>query len=275
MMAGALHPNCGHVGRIAGGAPLYVAWREDCMDEPERDGTDDGDAFGERDDLDSLDELGDAREGGDTVEAGEPTRAPASARTRAEPEAAALAALLGRVGGGDEDAFAELYDATVGHVHGMALRILRETRSAEEVTEDAFFQVWREARRFDPARGRPLAWILTIARSRALDHLRRRDPAQSHPDPDSLLDAEPAAAGGPQDLLAASRDSGHVHQALAALDPVPRQMIALAFFRGYTHEEIAVHADLPIGTVKSHIRRALAALRGMLAAGTERSSIAS
>jgi len=194
---------------------------------------------------------------------------------RSEPDASALAVLLRRVCAEDEDAFAELYDATVGRVYGLALRILREPQSAEEVTEDVFFQVWREARRYDPARGRPLAWILTIARSRALDHLRRRDPAQSHPEPDTLLEAEPAAAGGPQDLLAASRDSARLHAALAALDPVPRQMIALAFFRGYTHEEIALHVDLPVGTVKSHIRRALAGLRTSLGPGTERSSAAS
>ena len=192
-----------------------------------------------------------------------------------EPDAGALADLLRRICAEDEEAFAELYDATLGRVYGLALRILRDPQSAEEVTEDVFFQVWRQARRYDPARGRPLAWILTIARSRALDHLRRRDPAQPHPEPDTLLAAEAAAPGGPQDLLAASRDGERLHAALAGLDPLPRQMIALAFFRGCTHEEIALQADLPLGTVKSHIRRALAVLRAALAPGVERSSAAS
>jgi RNA polymerase sigma-70 factor (ECF subfamily) len=269
MTGGAVHLNG------MNGAPLpVVPWsgavREGWIVEPERDAPTDGCA----DDSDGAE----ATDDHDVADSPEIADAAAPARggpTRGEPDAGALAVLLRRVCAEDEDAFAELYDATVARVHGLALRILREPRAAEEVTEDVFFQVWRQARRYDPARGRPLAWMLTIARSRALDHLRRRDPAQSHAEPDTLLEAEPAAAGGPQDLLVASRDNARVHAALASLDPVPRQLIALAFFRGYTHEEIALHEDLPVGTVKSHIRRALAALRTILAPGTERSSAAS
>lgn len=199
----------------------------------------------------------------------------------AEPDAEALAALLGRIARQEEAALEALYEATVGRVHGLALRILRDPQAAEEVTEDVFFQVWRQAGRYDPARGRPLGWLLTLARSRALDQARRRDEAVCHPDPETLHGEE--AGGGfdscgahdardPQDLLAATEAHRSLHRALAALEPVPRQMVALAFFRGLTHEEIAAQADLPLGTVKSHIRRALAALRGALAAGFEPSA---
>lgn len=186
-----------------------------------------------------------------------------------------LRTLLARIATEDEDALAELYDATGSRVYGLVLRILRDPGAAEEVTEDAFFQVWRQARRYDPARGRPLAWLLTIARSRALDHLRRDDPALPHPEPVSLLDAEPEHTDNPQNLLEACRDHDRLHAALAGLDPVPRQLIALVFFRGLTHEEAAHHARLPLGTVKSHVRRALLALRAVLAADLDRSYLGS
>jgi RNA polymerase sigma-70 factor, ECF subfamily len=204
----------------------------------------------------------------------EDVEAPAPEPRLPEPDAGALAALIARIARQDEHALAELYDATVSRVYGMALRILRDEQGAEEVAEDVFFQVWRQAGRYDPARGRPLGWLLNLARSRALDQLRRRDEALSHPDPTSLHGEE---AGGdldifdgretrdPQDLLAATEAHRSLHLALAALEPLPRQMIALAFFRGLTHEEIAGHTALPLGTVKSHIRRALAVLRAALA----------
>jgi RNA polymerase sigma factor (sigma-70 family) len=191
----------------------------------------------------------------------------------AEPDAEALAALITRIARQDEGALGELYDATVGRVYGLALRILRDEQGAEEVAEEVFFQVWRQAGRYDAARGRPLGWLLNLARSRALDQLRRRDEALSHPDP-TTLHAEEAGAElelfdgresrDPQDLLAATEARRGLHRALAALEPVPRQMVALAFFRGLTHEEIAACTELPLGTVKSHIRRALTALRAAL-----------
>jgi RNA polymerase sigma-70 factor (ECF subfamily) len=202
----------------------------------------------------------------------------------AEPDANTLAALIGRIAGQDEAALGELYDATAGRVYGLALRVLRDEQGAEEVAEEVFFQVWRQAGRYDPARGRPLGWLLNLARSRALDQLRRRDAALSHPDPTTLHFDE--AGGGlelfdgreardPQDLLAATEAHRGLHRALAALEPVPRQMVALAFFRGLTHEEIAACTELPLGTVKSHIRRALAALRAALGPAYQPSASAS
>lgn len=182
---------------------------------------------------------------------------------------------IAAVGRGDEQALGNLYDATLGRVYGLALRVTRNTQAAEEVAEDVYWQVWRQALRFDPARGNAMTWLLTIARSRALDSLRRADEADAHPEPETLVAPEAAHEGDPQDLLEATQRSRALHAALQTLDALPRQLLALAFFRGLTHEEIAAQTALPLGTVKSHIRRALTALRGVLApefAATEMTS---
>lgn len=172
--------------------------------------------------------------------------------------------LIGRIAQGDELALGALYDHTLGRVYGLALRITRNRQTAEEVAEDVFFQVWRQALRFDAERGNAMAWILTIARSRALDSLRRADQAEPHAEPEILLADDQSIDGDPQDLLAATQRNDRLHAALAALDVVPRQLIALAFFRGLTHEEIAAEAAMPLGTVKSLIRRSLATLKSVL-----------
>ncbi|HEV8692462.1 MAG TPA: sigma-70 family RNA polymerase sigma factor, partial [Ideonella sp.] len=179
---------------------------------------------------------------------------------------AALCALIGRIGGHDDKALAALYDATSPRVFGLVGRIVSDAALAEEVVEDTYWQVWRQAPRFDAARGRPLTWLLAMARSRAIDALRRRE-RKAHV---TLEDEEQAAlcdeqSAGPPDLLAATRGEHLLHQALAALDAQPRQLIALAFFRGLTHEEIASCTGLPLGTVKSQIRRSLQTLKQRLA----------
>jgi RNA polymerase sigma-70 factor (ECF subfamily) len=172
-----------------------------------------------------------------------------------------LLAAMARVVRQDEQALAELYDALAGRVHGLALRIVRQVQAAEEVTEDTFWQIWRQAPRFDPLRGSVVAWVLTIARSRALDAVRRLEPTEP-------LDEERLAAvageSDPQDLLVAVQQQHRLHAALGTLDAVPRQLLALAFFRGLSHEEIASQMSMPLGTVKSHIRRALLRLRDVL-----------
>lgn len=174
--------------------------------------------------------------------------------------------LVMRIAERDEAALGELYDATHGAVHGIALRITRDAALTQEVTEDVYWQVWRQALRYDDRRGSPLAWLLTMARSRALDALRREDPAEAHPEPEVLLDDAPSPDSDPQDLLIATERDRAVHAALATLDALPRQLLALAFFRGLTHEEIATATQLPLGTVKSHIKRSLALLKSLLLA---------
>ncbi len=176
-----------------------------------------------------------------------------------------LARWIERVAKRDEAALGLLYDAVLGRVHGLVRRIVRRPEVAEEVTEDVFFQVWRQADRFDTRRGRPLGWILTIARSRALDRLRSSDADMPFVAAQIEGSDELHTEATPCDLLEACEASGQVHAALATLDPLPRQILALAFFRGLTHEEIAAHLAMPLGTVKSHVRRALASLQRKLA----------
>ena len=161
----------------------------------------------------------------------------------------------------DERALSALYDATLSRVYGFIARVVRRPELAEEVVEDTYFQVWRQAARFDPARGRAFTWLLGMARSRAIDALRREakfrhDDLESEQTPD-LHDTGPA----PDDLLAAARGHADLHRALMLLDAHPRQLVAMAFLKGLSHDEIASRTSLPLGTVKSQIRRALQTLR--------------
>ncbi len=194
--------------------------------------------------------------------------ASAAGRRRASKAAATEACLrdwIARVVRQDQQALAELYETMAGRVYGLALRITRQVQTAEEVTEDCFWQVWRQAPRFDPARGAAIAWIMTIARSRALDALRRADTAEPLGE-DRLATIEAEDGSDPHDLLDAVEKQHRLHAALRDLEPLPRQLVALAFFRGLSHEEIAGQMGLPLGTVKSHIRRALLRLRELLGA---------
>jgi RNA polymerase sigma factor (sigma-70 family) len=176
-----------------------------------------------------------------------------------------LHALLARIVRGEEAALRELYEISIGRVYGLALRITGRADAAEEVAADVFVQVWRDATRYEPQRARVLTWMLTICRSRAIDYLRRRDPAEPLPEADELTVAQSTPGDDPQDLLSATQSNGALHAALGTLAPRQRQLLALAFFRGLTHEEIAQHSGMPLGSVKTHIRKALGVLRGRLA----------
>jgi len=164
----------------------------------------------------------------------------------------------------DQRALCALYDATLSRVYGLVLRIVRSASLAEEVVEDTYFQVWRQAARFDPLRGRGTTWLLGMAHSRAIDAVRRERRFQHQSldtdAADTVLDDAPVG----DDLLDAARHHEDLHRALLLLNAQPRQLVALAFFKGLSHEEIAAHTALPLGTVKSQIRRALITLRQVL-----------
>lgn len=183
---------------------------------------------------------------------------PASLESDSLPD---LAAVMAGVAAGEQRALERFYRLTIGKVFGLALRIVRNRASAEEVAEDVYVQVWHSAATYDAKRGSPLGWALTICRSRAIDSLRRADKAILDPDPTERLDAVAQLVPGLQDLLQASQENATLHAALNRLQPVQRQLLGLAFFRGLTHPEIAASIHLPLGTIKSHIRRALATLR--------------
>lgn len=164
----------------------------------------------------------------------------------------------------DERALLALYEATLSRVYGLVLRLVRRSQLAEEVAEDVYFQVWRQAPRFDPARGRPLTWLLGMARSRAIDAIRREARFQHEELDDDVAPVSAPAAESGDELLAVAQGHAELHRALLLLKPQPRQLVALAFFNGLSHEEIASQTHLPLGTVKSQIRRALITLRESL-----------
>lgn len=183
----------------------------------------------------------------------------------AAPDEARLAAWIDAIVDHDERALAALYDATLARVYGLVLRVVRRPALAEEVVEDTYFQVWRQAARFDPARGRALTWLLGMARSRAIDALRREARFEHDGLDDDAANERPSDDAGSDELLAATRQHAELHQALLQLQAQPRQLVAMAFLRGLSHEEIASQTLLPLGTVKSQIRRALILLREVLA----------
>lgn len=181
-----------------------------------------------------------------------------------EAREASLRTLIERLARREEAALAEFYDATAARVYALARRITRETATAEEVVSDVYLQTWQQAGRYDPARGSVIAWILMMCRTRALDHLRRREPAQAHAAPDSLRPDLYRDDNDPLGLLAAVERHARVHAALATLDDNTRRLLALAFFEGLSHREIADRTDLPLGTVKTILRRAMQELKPLL-----------
>jgi RNA polymerase sigma-70 factor (ECF subfamily) len=171
--------------------------------------------------------------------------------------------LIRGVAEGDEQALASLYDSTSRTVYGLLLRILADPASAEEVLLDVYAQVWRQAASYCPERGKPLAWLTTIARSRAIDRLRRTRQEQQRVAP---LDEALRAAGGEsvEEGVRAGEVRAVLRAALDALVPEQREVIELAYYGGLSHSEIAAARGLPLGTVKTRTRLGLMRLREML-----------
>jgi RNA polymerase sigma factor (sigma-70 family) len=174
-----------------------------------------------------------------------------------------VTALMKRLSGGDVEALGHLYDATVGRVYSRALRITGNQADAEEVTCDVYHQVWQNADKFDPQRGIPIQWLMVIARSRALDCSRRsRAQRESLHVAASLWESESYPSA--DDVLHRSEIAPLLKATLLQLSPVQARVIGLAFFDGLSHREIARLTQMPIGTVKSHLCRALLVLRKIL-----------
>ena len=178
-----------------------------------------------------------------------------------------LSALLARVALKDQTAFAALYEQTSPHLFGVAVRIVREAPTAEELLQEAFVSIWHHAASFDASRSQPFTWLNTIVRNRCLDWLRRRElstvPLAN--DDDEGGGFEPAAGDPtPEDMLLSGADAHAVRECVETLDAGPRQAIALAFYQGMSHAELAAHLAQPLGTVKSWIRRGLEKLKRCL-----------
>ncbi len=177
-----------------------------------------------------------------------------------------LAELLKLSGRGDEAAFAQLYDATSARAFGLAVRVVRDRSQAEEVAQEAFLEIWRTASRFDPAKGSAVSWILTLVHRKAVDRVRsaesstRRDTAYHQGN--QVVDHDSTA-----EAAQASMEARRVRQAMDSLTQVQRQALELAYFKGYTHTEVASMLDLPVGTAKTRIRDGLIRLRDTMGVG--------
>jgi RNA polymerase sigma factor (sigma-70 family) len=188
---------------------------------------------------------------------GGPERDPA----RGEEIPGDLLHLVEKMQQGDEQSLKQLYEATVGKVHALSRAILRNPQDAEENTCETFATAWTGASRFDATRGTVMTWLLVLCRSRAIDKLRRRRQQAATIDRERLESLEPTEQAGPEDWLELLQQGTRAHQALSRLSLERRQLVGLAFLQGLTHSEIAQHCGLPLGTVKSHLRRALSELR--------------
>ncbi len=185
-----------------------------------------------------------------------PTRPPTDADSR-------QAEMIREIAGGDGQALASLYDATSRTIYGLLLRILSDPSAAEEVLLDVYSQVWRQAGSYSPERGKPLAWLTTIARSRAIDRVRRGRQEQQLTAP---LDEAFRAAGGEsvEEGVRAGEVRAVIRAALERLAPEQREVIELAYYGGMSHSEIAAARGLPLGTVKTRTRLGMMRLREML-----------
>lgn len=175
-----------------------------------------------------------------------------------------LVALLKAVQVKDRNAFEVLYDATVHRIFSLAMRITQQPALAEEVVSDVYLQVWQQAATYSPERGKVIAWLCVLCRSRALDALRRDKTAMLREEVglDEVLEQEDAHE--PPNLLLAVEQGSAVHGALGKLTEQQRQLVALAYFKGYTHSELAAITGTPVGTVKTHLRRTMLKLKELM-----------
>jgi RNA polymerase sigma-70 factor (ECF subfamily) len=169
--------------------------------------------------------------------------------------------LLQRVASGDRAAFRALYDSWGTRLHGIALRITRQGSLAADATHDAFVQVWRDADRFDPVRGSAEAFLVSLVRYRALDIVRRRGREVQGNVVDERVDETPDALAA----LISRAESAALRRCLALLDAEHRRLMVMAFVDGFSNRELAAQLQMPLGTVKSWIRRSLLTLRECLA----------
>lgn len=177
---------------------------------------------------------------------------------------ARLMQLLARTAMKDQQAFAELYRVAAPHLFAVALRILREAAAAEEVLQESFVNVWHHAASYVAAKSQPLTWLTSIVRNRCLDRLRRREVETVTMDDEEEGLTLAAQGPTPLELLLAGADALAVKDCVDALESAQKQAIALAFFQGLSHSELARHLRQPLGTVKSWVRRGLERLRSCL-----------
>jgi len=179
-----------------------------------------------------------------------------------------LMALIDRVAAREEAALKALYDQTSGKLYGLALRVTANREWAEDALQEAFLQVWKNTADYRASLSPPMAWLGLIVRSRALDQLRRHKAEREHLTDeldDALADTLEGDSANPMDTSLASQQAWALHQCLTRLENKQREVVSLAYLRDLSHGELAQQLKLPLGTVKSWIRRGLDQLRACMA----------
>ncbi len=190
----------------------------------------------------------------------------AVATTRGAPTPDSLAELVSRMAGGSQSAMSTFYEHTVDRAYAVARSILRSDEDAEEAMMEAYLQAWRTADRYVADRAGAITWLLMMVRSRALDLHRRRAREDERKAPAELGEQVGDEARGPDELVGLLDDRSAVARALKQLTPPQLEVIALGFFRDLSHVQISEVLNMPLGTVKSHARRAMLAMRTHLEA---------
>ncbi|BCM25136.1 sigma-70 family RNA polymerase sigma factor [Methyloradius palustris] len=174
-----------------------------------------------------------------------------------------LAELLSKVGLGDRAAFSSLYQATSAKLFGLALRILLRRDLAEEALQDAFVKIWHNAESFNPEKAAAMTWMTTIVRNRCLDVL-RASPHEAQLAEEQSFDDWASEDLGPLAEITASTEAKALMNCMSHLAPLQRQTIAMSYFHGLAHEQLAQQLVQPLGTIKTWIRRGLQVLKNCL-----------
>lgn len=176
-----------------------------------------------------------------------------------------LAELLERILIQDEVAFSDFYDRTVNRVYGLVFKVLGDQDDSEEVVSDVYAQVWQQVDKYHSDKGSVIGWLLMMARCRAIDFYRKRKSAQQIKHEVELFFDESTLQTDESELLFhVSKSNVDLNLVLNGLSHVQKQLLSLSFYKGLSHSEIAAATNIPAGTVKSHIRRALIALQSVI-----------
>lgn len=186
---------------------------------------------------------------------------------KTESQDALLIALIDRVAVADEAALRELYDCTASRLYGVAVRVVTNREWAEDVLQEAYLSIWRIAGDYRSTLSPPMAWMALVVRSRGLDFLRRRKSEradQGQELDDIITDTVAGDSPNPMDCADASQQAQALHRCLDTLEKRQREVVSLAYLRDMSHGELAGQLKLPLGTVKTWIRRGLEQLRGCM-----------
>ena len=177
-----------------------------------------------------------------------------------------LGTLLSRAGRGDQSAFAELYDQLAPLLYGVVLKVVRDPSQSEEVTQEAFIELWKLAPRYDPSRGSVRSWAATLAHRRAIDRVRSEQASRDRTEREAHK--RPIQSSDVAEQVVANIDGTRVRKALERLTEIQRQAVELAYFGGHSYREVALLLDVAEGTIKTRIRDGMIRLRDELGVAT-------